>query len=91
MLINQRQTLLRIAYGGVAEIIRNRRPTSAGIGGRLRPESPAGIIRNGWPTSIGISGRNQSEWVAEIVRNMQLIETNEVYRILIFREVKNCG
>ena len=44
---------------------RNTRPTSIGIGGRLRPESPAGINRNGWPTSIGMSGRNQSEYAAD--------------------------
>jgi len=39
---------------GVAGINRNHRPTSVGIGGRLRPESVAEINRNRRPESSGI-------------------------------------
>ena len=37
-------------------------PLSAGIGGRLQPESVAALNRNGRPIQIGISGRLGPEY-----------------------------
>ena len=78
---------------GVAEINRNRWPTSIVLGGRLQSESVADLVRN---TQLGTKGTNQTEkelrlvgyrvdgkdyWVATNRYDLTAEEVAEVYKL----------